>query len=111
MATVKTKMSKSAYVLIAIVVVAIITLPILHVVGILDLSFIGAAFMGVMMWGAADALNGILLIGGVFVAGALTYYVLKKYLIGTKVPITTPYLPGGQTVAGSQQQDSETVIS
>ena len=112
MATVKTKMSKSAYVLIAIVIVAIIALPILHVVGLIDLSFIGAAFRSVMGWAAADALNGVLFTAGVFVAGALVFYVLKKYIIGTKISGTAaiPYNPIGQQISNTQKQDEETVV-
>ena len=111
MATYKTKMSKSAYILIAILVVAIIALPILHVVGIIDLSFIGAAFMSVMMWAAADALNGVLFVAGIFVSGALVYYALKKYVIGTRVPIAPAYNPIGQAISQTQQKDEETVVS
>jgi len=112
MLTSKTKLSKSAWVLIAIVIIAVISLPILHFVGIIDLSFIGEAFMGVLSWGAADALNGALLLGGVFVGGALTWYTVKKYFIGTQVPVSAGgYTPIGQTINPQPTQEQETVVS
>lgn len=114
MAVTKTKMSKSAWVLVALIIVAIISLPILHIVGVIDLSFLGEGFMGIMTWASTEALNGALLLAGVFVGGMLTYYTLKKYFIGTKIPLTTQYptyTPGGQTVSQPQQADEETVVS
>ena len=114
MALMKKKMSTSAYVLIALLIVAIVSLPILHFVGVIDLSFLGVALQDIMMWAATDALNGILLVGGVFVGGALTWHVIKTYLVGTKIPMTTQYpayMPGGQSVSNPQQTNDETVVS
>ena len=95
MPVLKSKMSKSAYVLIAIVVIAIIALPILHLTGIIDLSFLGAGFLGVLIWSSESILNGVLFSGGLFVLGALSYYVVKKYIIGTQLPpsATGAYIP------------------
>lgn len=108
----KSKMSTSAWVLIALLVIAVISLPILHFVGFIDLSFIGEGFMNILSWGAADSLNGVLLLGGVFAGGMLTYYTLKKYILGTHVPLTAgPYTPVGQTISPTQQEDQDMVVS
>lgn len=104
-------MSKSAWILIAIVIVAIISLPILHLVGVIDLSFIGTAFMEILTWGATDALNGVLLLGGFFVLGMLTWYTLKKYILGTQISTAGVYSPIGQTISPTQQTEEETVVS
>ena len=116
--TQRTKLSKSAWVLIGLMIVAVIAFPILHITGVIDLSFIGETFMGFMEWAAADAMNGVLVIGGSVVGGMLIMYTLQKYIIGTK--IGTPYQqtqygggynpPPTQPSSGSGQQD-ETVIS
>ena len=108
----KTKLSKSAYILIAIAVIAIIALPLLHVVGVIDLSFIGNGFMAVMMWAAADGMNGVLFVSGIFISGALFYYAIKKYVIGTKVPMGAgAYHPVGQTITPATPTEEETVVS
>lgn len=113
MPIVKSKMSTSAWILIALLIVAFISLPILHLVGVIDLSFIGTAFMEILTWGATDALNGVLLLGGFFVLGMLTWYTLKKYIFGTQVPTTTigGYTPVGQQISNPQPQQEETVVS
>ena len=113
MALMKKKMSTSAYVLIALLIIAIVSLPILHLVGVLDLSFLGLALQDIMMWAATDALNGILLVSGVFVGGALTWHVIKTFLVGTKIPIpqyTQPYNMQN-TVSNPQQDENQTVVS
>ena len=112
MPVIKKKMSTSAYVLIALMIVAVVSLPILHITGILDLSFIGIGFNDIMTWAATDTLNGALLISGTFVSGALFFYIAKTYLLGTQIPITTqPYTPMGQTISPQQQPQEETVVS
>ena len=113
MPIIKSKMSTSAWVLIALMIVAVISLPILHLVGIIDLSFIGTGFQDIMMWGATDTLNGVLLLGGVFIGGVLTWYTLKKYIFGTQIPTTTlgGYNPIGQQISQPQPQKEETVVS
>lgn len=109
--TQKTRMSTSAYVLIALLIVIAIALPILHVVGVIDLSFIGETFMGVMEWAATDAINGVLLIGGTLITGMLTWYTLQKYIIGTKIRTVTVggYQPTGQNISNPQPQDDVVV--
>ena len=108
---VKAKMSKSAWVLIILLVVAIIALPILHFTGVIDLSFFGAAFESVTFWGSESILNGVLLLGGFFALGMVTWYILKKYIFGTQVPTAGVYPPIGQTISQPQQQQEETVVS
>jgi hypothetical protein len=105
-------MSKSAYVLLALLVVAIIALPILHMVGWIDLSFIGVGFMATLLWASDSILNGALFVAGVFAGGALCYYILKKYIIGTQIPTTVgAYVPQGQVLSQPEKQKEETVVS
>ena len=111
MPVIKAKMSKSAWVLILLLVVAIIALPILHFTGIIDLSFIGTGFESITYWGSESILNGVLLLGGFFALGMVTWYVLKKYIFGTQVSTAGLYNPIGQTVSQPQQQQEETVVS
>lgn len=110
MPTIKRKMSTSAWILVALLIIAVISLPILHMVGILDLSFIGDGFLNILAWGATDALNGALMLGGAFVGGALFYYTLKTYFIGTQISSTvTPYVPTGQTISNNQPAQQQEV--
>jgi len=110
MAIIKKKASIWAYVLIALILVSVIALAVLHLVGFIDLSFLGEGFMGIMAWGATDVTNGIMLGGGFFAGGVLAYYVFKTYLVGTKVPITTgTYAPMGQQISQPQPQDEVVV--
>jgi len=107
----KKKMSASAYVLIALLIVVAIAAVVLHIVGIWDLSFIGEGFGGIMVWAATDPMNGALLLGGVFVGGMITFYALKTYLFGTQIPLTAgTYMPMGQQISPQSQKD-EVVVS
>jgi hypothetical protein len=108
MPTLKTKMSKSAWVLIALLVIAIVALPILHFTGFIDLSFIGDGFLGLTMWGSESVINVALMLGGFFLLGMLTWYALKKYIFGTKVPVTT-YTPLGSTIPQQESKEEVTV--
>ncbi len=109
--TKKKKVSIWAYVLIAMLIVAAIVLAVLHIAGLIDLSFIGEGVMGVATWSAADPMNFGLLFSGVFIGGILTCYVFLTYLIGTKISTTQlgGYNPIGQQI--SPQQQDETVVS
>jgi hypothetical protein len=115
MPIIKKKMSTSAYILIALLIVAIIALPILHFTDILDLSFLGTGFEDIMLWASEETLNGVLLLGGVFAGGALSFYIVKTYLLGTQIPATTPVYSGGYNPQPTQpsqpQQEDETVIT
>ena len=101
-----------AYVLIGLLVVAVIVLAVLHIAGLVDLSFVGEGFMGMLVWAATDPMNGALLFAGVFTGGILACYVFMAYLVGTKISTTTlgGYNPPGQQISQQQTQD-ETVVS
>lgn len=113
MTLIRKKIPKSGYLLIAIVVVAIIALPILHFTGIFDLSFVGdwaimaADFAALSGWNAA-------IIGGLCAGvGFGICYTLKDYIIGMegdKLTVTNnsnTYTPVGQTIGSNNQ----TVVS
>ena len=110
----KKRVSIWAYALIALLVVSVIILAVLHIAGLIDLSFVGEGFMGMLIWASTDTMNGALLFAGVFTGGILVCYVFMTYLIGTKIPMTTQYpqyMPGGTTVSNPQQTNDETVVS
>ena len=110
----KKRVSIWAYALIALLVVAVIVLAVLHIAGLVDLSFVGEGFIGLLTWSSADPMNGALLFAGVFTGGILACYVFMTYLVGTKIPMTTQYpsyMPPGQTVSNPQQSNDETVVS
>jgi len=111
MPIVKSKLSKSAWVLIALLIIAIIALPILHLTGFINLGFIGDGFLALTMWGSESILNGVLMLGGFFLLGVLTWYTLKKYILGTQVPVAGTYTPIGQAISQPQEQKDETVVS
>lgn len=112
MPVIKKKMSTSAYILIALIIVAVISLPILHMVGVINLTFLADGFSDIMLWASENTLNGALLMGGVFTGGAFFYYIVRTYLLGTQVPVTAgTYTPMGRTISQPQQQEEETVVS
>ena len=108
----KKKVSIWAYLLIALLLVSVIVLAVLHIAGLVDLSFVGEGFLGVLTWASTDTMNGALLFAGVFTGGILTCYVFMTYLIGTKISTTTlgGYSPIGQQISPQQHQD-ETVVT
>jgi len=110
--TQKKKLSKSAWLLIFIALIAVVAVIVLASLGIIDLSPAGNAYLTVFMWGSNDIVNALLLSAGLFMLGVLVYYAVTKYFIGNKVTTTMPaYMPQGQTVAAQPKSDSETVIS
>ena len=115
--TQKRRMSIWAYVLIGLLIVGAIVLVVLHIAGIVDLSFVAEGFMGIMAWASADAVNGALLLAATFAGGMITWYALATYIIGTKIQTTynQPAYGGGYNPQPTQpsqpQQDNETVIS
>lgn len=113
--TKKRRTSIWAWVLIAVIVVSVIVAAVLHMVNIIDLSFIGTTFSGITSWAAADIVNGVILIGGSIVVGAIGWYIIQTYFIGVKIStVTQPYpqyTPGGVSVSQPQQQDEETVVT
>ena len=109
----KKKVSIWADILIALLLVSVIVLAVLHIMGAVDLSFIGEGFLGVLTWASTDAMNGALLFAGVFTGGILTCYVFMAYLIGTKISTTTlgGYIPPGQHISNSPAQQDKTVVT
>ena len=112
--TQKRKLSKSAWVLIIILFVAIIAVAVLAFMGILDLSPISNGYLGVFMWASQDIVNGLLTGVGFVFLGVAIYWVTIKYFIGNKV--TTSTMPGMgynplPSTPSQSQKDSETVIS
>jgi hypothetical protein len=108
----KKGLSKSGWLWIIIIVALIVALPVLHVLGVLDLSFIGAAFVGYTMFGAVEPIIGVLQALGYIGLGVLIFYVLKTYIVGTKVSTQGQgYMPQGQVLSQSPQADNQTVVT
>jgi len=113
MAVAKKKLSKSGWILLAILFIAAITLIVLHFVGIVDLSFLGAGYAGLMIWAGESGWNALIVGIAHSALGFLVFYFLKSYFIGEKqvIPAGYGYTPPGQTVSPQAQQKDETVIS
>jgi hypothetical protein len=110
--TQKKKLSKSAYVLLGLGVVAIIAIIILATIGILDLSPVANFILSIYVAASENIVLAILIPVGVFVLGALTWYAVTKYFIGQKVTTAMQtYTPQGQTLSAPAKTDTETVIS
>jgi len=113
--TQKRKLSKSAWVLILIAFIAVVTLVITAAIGLIDLSPIGNAYLSIFSWGSSDVVNGILTGGLFFVLGVLAFYVTTRYFIGSKTTLPTgtqgyspsPTYPASQPVKSGE----ETTIS
>jgi hypothetical protein len=111
MPTFKSRLSKSGWFIIFAIIGILIALPVLHVLGVIDLSFIGAAFTGYTMFGATEPIIGVLQALGYIGLGVLIFYVLKTYVIGTKVTQQPGYTPLGQTLSNPSQQPDQTVVT
>lgn len=110
--TQKRKLSKSAWALVLIALIAVIAIVVCAFLGIIDLSPVATGFLSIYMWASTDILNAVLITVGWVAVGVLGYYVIIKYFIGNKVTTSMPtYTPQGQTLSNPQQQGSETVIS
>jgi len=114
MAVARKKLSKSGWILLGIIVILVIALPILHFTGVIDLSFLGNGYVGLMVWASENAWNALIVGIGHVAIGVLIFYGLKSYIIGEKqVMITTGasgYAPQPSVPSQPQQKD-ETVIS
>jgi hypothetical protein len=114
MAVARKKLSKSGWILLALVAILLIVLPTLHFVGVIDLSFLGNGYLGLMIWASENAWNALIVGIGHVTLGVLIFYGLKSYIIGEKqVMITTTgagYAPQPSVPSQPQQKD-ETVIS
>jgi hypothetical protein len=114
MAVARKKLSKSGWILLGILAILVIALPILHFTGIIDLSFLGTGYVGLMMWASENGWNALITGTGHVTLGILLFYGLKSYIIGEKqVMITTTsggYSPQPSVPSQPQQKD-ETVIS
>lgn len=111
MPTFKSRLSKAGWALIFLLIGVLIALPVLHVLGVIDLSFIGNAFVGYTMFGATEPIIGLLQALGYFALGVVVFWVLKTYIIGTKVNTQqTTYMPQGQ-VLSQQGQADQTVVT
>jgi hypothetical protein len=111
--TQKRKKSVLVWVLIILVISLIVGFALAHVLGVIDLSFVGDGFLGVKMWSSMQVVNALLETTGWIALGVLGYWIATKYFIGQKVTLAQQqtYMPQGQTVSNPQQQQNETVIS
>ncbi len=112
--TQRKKLSKGTWALIIVVGVAVLTAVILHVVGILNLSFIGDLAIGFVSFGTSSGWNAALVLLAPFAVGILTLYTLKAYFIGERVTINTGtpgYAPAPTYPTQTPHQGKETTIT
>ncbi len=115
MVVARKKLSKSGWILLGIGAVLLIALPILHFTNIMNLSFLGEGYVGLMMWASENGWNALIVGSGHVVFGLLIFYGLKSYIIGEQqVMITTAGASGYNpqpSVPSQPQQREDTVIS
>ncbi len=120
MAVARKKLSKSTYILLAIIFIAVIVAVVLHftyhAVGFgIDLNFIGDIAIALISFGASSGWSAGIVLAIPFVVGMLCFYALKAYFIGEKQVMIGTIAPSGynpQPSTPSQpQQKDETVIS
>ena len=108
----KSKVPLSVWILLIVVFVSIIALITLHFVGIIDLSFLAAWFIGTFAWAGSDIVNAVLLSLGIVTGTILIDYAIRKYIIGTKMlALTTQpsYDPRGTTLSQTPPQNKDEV--
>jgi hypothetical protein len=113
--TQKKKKSLSLWILLIAVFAAVIIIAVLSLLGFIDLAPIAVMYQSVFMWAAESVVNSVILTVGFVALGALGYYVIVKYFIGTKVTVgSTPgygYNPQPTTPSTPTAQGTETVVS
>lgn len=115
--TQKKKLSKSAWVLVFLLIIGVVTVVVLGILGIIDLSPIGNGLMGFYMWASADIVNAGIVTVLLPIAGVFLYYIIQHYFVGQKVVTTAGIGSGGYSPtptypsSNPSQQDTETKIS
>jgi hypothetical protein len=114
--TQKKKKSIWLWVLIILAFSAVIVAVVLHSLGIINLSFIGAGFLSLQQWSAMAATNALILDVGLIFFGIAIYYVLLTYFIGVKTTMNVAQQQGGYAPTptyptATPQKDTETVIT
>ncbi len=87
---------------------------VLHFLGVIDLSFIGVAFLALQVWSASAVVNAFLLDIGLIAFGMFIWWVLMTYFIGVKTTIQPQQQPGYAPIPAypsQTQKDTETVIT
>ena len=79
-------------ILLIIVAVAIMVAAILHLTGIVDLSFISTGYLSVFMWASADIVNAITFTAIFAASVGITCFLIakRKYITGQKVTVMNP---------------------
>jgi hypothetical protein len=111
--TQRKKLSKSAYLLIFLLIGAIIVVSVLAFLGKISLQFLADGIVGYHMAGSMNWVMGALTIVLPFVGGILFFYFIKVYFIGNKTTgavATGGYAPTPYTPSATNK-DTETVIS
>ena len=118
MSTITQKKKKSIWlwVLIVLAFSAIIIAAVLHMLGIINLSFIATGFLALQQWSALATTNAILLDVGLIFLGIGIYYILLTYFIGVKTTMNVGqpqpgYAPAPTYPSAAPQKDTETLIS
>jgi hypothetical protein len=85
----KSRLPIWAWILIIAIFATIIVAATLHLVGIIDLGFLGVWFLGTFQWAGVDIVNASM-VTILYTAGlGLFFYFIIKYFVGQKVVIPT----------------------
>jgi hypothetical protein len=112
--TQRKKTSTSFKVGIIVIFVVLISVAILAIIGLIDLSWLGNGYLAVQAWSATDIVNALLIDVALVFLGVGLMYGYFTYIRGNKVIGSTVSQPGYTPTPSyptPQQQDKETVIS
>jgi len=118
MPTYRKPLSKSGWILLFALFIAIITVVVLAAIGYVSLTWLSEGLVGLAMWASLSSYNVALLLILPFALGMVVLYFLKAYIIGTTISpqaaaqgaISQGYNPPPTTPSQPQQKE-DTVIS
>jgi hypothetical protein len=84
MTLVRKRLSKSGWILLALVIVVIIAMPILHFTGAFNMGFLDGWAVSGAQWAAMSGINVLIVSLILFGMGFGVCYVLKDYVIGVE---------------------------
>lgn len=113
--TQRKKLSIGTWALIFVCIAALITVIVLSVFGIIDLTFMEELLVGYATFGTQSWINAVITIVIPFAVGAVFMWAAYRYFIGQKVTVAAygagGYTPQGQSIGNPQQKDTETVVN
>jgi len=103
------KLSKSAWILLAIMFIAIVAVAVLAVIGKISLGFLADGLVNLALWMSLSPFNVGIVLGVSFAGGMAVFYWLKAYIIGEEQVMMSGmgvagYNPAPATPSAAQQK-------